>query len=295
MANSKFAYVRKFELPDPLLPGTFIVFRLDGHSFHRFSEAHQFAKPNDVRALRLMDTAAKALMEEHKDLVLGFGESDEYSFLLRKSTAMYNRRQSKICSTLTSFFTSAYVFHWQTYFPDTPLKYPPSFDGRLVLYPSRREVRDYFSWRQADTHINNLYNTAFWALIQHGGQTAAEAHATLRGTVSAQKHELLFTRYGINYNELDPQFRKGSVAVREVIDELTPQGPPNLTPVIGGQTSESAKTRNDAAVSSSVPPEEAEPKEAKKTKIKQRTRIDILHCDIIAEDFWRPRPHLLAD
>jgi len=35
MAGSKFAYVRNFELPDPLLPGTFMVFRLDGHSFHR--------------------------------------------------------------------------------------------------------------------------------------------------------------------------------------------------------------------------------------------------------------------
>lgn len=35
MANSKYAYVRDFELPDPLLPGTFMLFRLDGHSFHR--------------------------------------------------------------------------------------------------------------------------------------------------------------------------------------------------------------------------------------------------------------------
>lgn len=35
MANTKYAYVRDFELPDPLLPGTFMLFRLDGHSFHR--------------------------------------------------------------------------------------------------------------------------------------------------------------------------------------------------------------------------------------------------------------------
>jgi hypothetical protein len=35
MANTKYAYVRDFELPDPLLPDTFILFRLDGHSFHR--------------------------------------------------------------------------------------------------------------------------------------------------------------------------------------------------------------------------------------------------------------------
>jgi tRNA(His) guanylyltransferase len=35
MANSKFAYVKDFELPDTLLPGTFIVVRIDGRSFHR--------------------------------------------------------------------------------------------------------------------------------------------------------------------------------------------------------------------------------------------------------------------
>ncbi len=29
-------------------------------------------------------------------------------------------------------------------------------------------------------HINNLYNTTFWALVQQGGQTTAEAHTTLK-------------------------------------------------------------------------------------------------------------------
>lgn len=35
MAESKYAYVRKFELPDVLLPKTYIILRLDGHAFHR--------------------------------------------------------------------------------------------------------------------------------------------------------------------------------------------------------------------------------------------------------------------
>lgn len=29
--------------------------------------------------------------------------------------------------------------------------------------------------------------------------------------MSAQKHEILFSRYGINYNELDPMYRRGSI------------------------------------------------------------------------------------
>ena len=47
----------------------------------RFSEKHNFAKPNDVRALQLMDHAAQDLMEEYPDIVLAFGESDEFRFV----------------------------------------------------------------------------------------------------------------------------------------------------------------------------------------------------------------------
>lgn len=32
-------------------------------------------------------------------------------------------------------------------------------------------------------HVNNLYNTVFWALVQQGDQTSTEAHATLRVTL----------------------------------------------------------------------------------------------------------------
>ncbi|KAN0092629.1 Thg1 C terminal domain containing protein [Tylopilus felleus] len=278
MANSKYTYVRNFELPDPLLPDCFMVCRIDGHSFHRFSEKHEFSKPNDERALQLMDHAAKDIMSEFKDIVLAFGESDEFSFLLRKSANLYNRRHAKILSTLTSYFTSCYVFHWPRYFPDTPLRYPPSFDGRIVLYPDERAIRDYFSWRQADTHINNLYNTIFWALVQQGGQTTTEAHATLRGTVSAQKHEMMFQRFKINYNDIPARFRKGSVVVHEKVSE--PEDSLNtggLSETVTAQASETVR----------IPSKTSQREKPKMT-------IEVLHCDIIGDEFWNARPHLLA-
>lgn len=71
-------------------------------------------------------------------------------------------------TNIVSMFASSYVFHWPDIFPDKKLLYPPSFDGRAVLYPTVRNMRDYLSWRQADCHINNLYNTVFWALVQQG-------------------------------------------------------------------------------------------------------------------------------
>lgn len=59
------------------------------------------------------------------------------------------------------------------------LMYPPSFDARSILYPSKENIRDYLSWRQVDCHINNLYNTAFWALVQKGGMSTTDAEKTL--------------------------------------------------------------------------------------------------------------------
>jgi tRNA(His) 5'-end guanylyltransferase len=41
MANSRFEYVRNFELADNLLPSTYLVVRIDGKGFHRYALAPQ--------------------------------------------------------------------------------------------------------------------------------------------------------------------------------------------------------------------------------------------------------------
>jgi len=81
MAGSKYTYVRNFELPDAVLPSTYLVIRLDGKGFHGFSKLHNFDKPNDVNALAVMNLAAKRVMDGKElagECVLGFGESDEF-------------------------------------------------------------------------------------------------------------------------------------------------------------------------------------------------------------------------
>lgn len=57
---------------------------------------------------------------------------------------------SKLMTHVVSQFSSSYVFYWKEFFGDQPLLYPPGFDGRVVLYPSNHNLRDYLSWRQAD-------------------------------------------------------------------------------------------------------------------------------------------------
>lgn len=220
MAKSKFEYVRNFESEEKILPNCWIVVRIDGKGFHRFSKRHDFQKPNDIRALSLMNKAAISVMQEYKDIMIAYGQSDEYSFVLRKDTVLYNRRTCKIMSYINSLFSSSYVFFWHHYFKDQKLKYPPCFDARIVLYPTDENLRDYLSWRQADCHINNLYNTTFWTLVQKGGLTNSEAEKRLCGTLSSDKNEILFSEFGINYNNELEVFKKGTILLKKCIKHL---------------------------------------------------------------------------
>ncbi|MCJ1236320.1 tRNA-His guanylyltransferase [Varicellaria rhodocarpa] len=78
MANSKYEYVKDFEAQPTLLKSTYIVVRIDGRGFHKFSTKYDFAKPNDRRALDLMNAAATAVMKDLPDIGLAYGVSDEF-------------------------------------------------------------------------------------------------------------------------------------------------------------------------------------------------------------------------
>jgi tRNA(His) guanylyltransferase len=233
-----------------------MVVRVDGRAFHKFVEVHKYDKPNDDRGLKLMNKCAEAVMTEFTDIVIAYGESDEYSFVLKRKATLFQRRASKIETSVVSFFASNFVFHWHTFFPDTNLVYPPTFDARVVCYPSYENVRDYLSWRQVDCHINNLYNTCYWALVR-SGKSQVEAEATLRGTLADFKNELLFSQFNINYNKLPQMYRKGSVLLHKPVGE----------PVKDSRTGEDV--------------------------IRVKQRVVVVHEDIIDNFFWDANPNLL--
>lgn len=256
MAKSAYEYVKDFEGNDQILPSTWIVVRIDGKNFHKFSDTHEFKKPNDKRCLDLMNKSATSVMGEMTDIIMAYGQSDEYSFVFDRKTKLYNRRTSKILSNVCSLFSSSFVYYWKVFFPNEELKYPPSFDGRVVIYPTNRILRHYLNWRQADCHINNLYNTTFWTLVQQGGLTRKEAEEKIRYTVAAEKNEILFSQFGINYNKEHEQFRKGTFIIKEKIHKqlITVQG--DEVPVNG---------------------------------------LYVLHNDIISNKFWKINPHILEE
>ncbi|KAJ5834031.1 hypothetical protein N7447_000057 [Penicillium robsamsonii] len=284
MANSRFEYVKSFEQPDVLLPSTWIVVRIDGRGFHKLSDHYAFKKPNDRRALDLMNAAAVEVMKELPDLCIAYGVSDEFSFVFHPNCQLFERRNGttpsrKLVTTIVSTFTAHYIYKWSEYFPERPLlpPYLPSFDGRAVIYPNNRILRDYMSWRQVDCHINNLYNTTFWTMVLQGGMSNTDAEQELKGTVSADKNEILFKRFGINYNNELEIYKKGTVLYRQYeLEEPNPTNPPAYeeTPIVESKQSRSQQD--------------------KIRKLRRKAQVVVDHVDIIKDEFWEKRPWILS-
>jgi tRNA(His) 5'-end guanylyltransferase len=90
-------------------------------------------------------------------------------------------------------------------------------EGELTQIYLLRCILDQLQVSDSDAgHINNLYNTTFWALVQQGGMEARAAEQKLSGTYSADKNEILFKEFGINYNNEPECFKKGTVLYRDV-------------------------------------------------------------------------------
>jgi len=88
-----------------------MVVRVDGRCFTKFCDSMSMVKPNDLRGIQLMNKAALEVFQNFKDIVIAYGDSDEYSFVFRKSANLFNRRKDKITSCIVSLFSSAYVFY----------------------------------------------------------------------------------------------------------------------------------------------------------------------------------------
>lgn len=279
MANSEFEYTRKFEQWDALPLSNWIIVRIDGRSFSKLCKKYHFRKANDARALDLMNAAALETVRAIVDICIAYGQSDEYSFVLQESTTLFDRRASKLASTIAATFTAEYCMQWSTFFPDQPLTRPfPTFDGRCVCYPKRRVLRDYLSWRQADCHINNLYNTTFWKMVLDGGMTTTAAEDELKSTLAVNKNEILFKRFGVNYNNEPAMFRKGTVVYRSYGN------------YVGGD----AVYARGLSESDSNPNGQSKTQLEKERKKKQKATIITEHVDIIGDAFWKQHPYILA-
>ena len=68
MSNSRFEYVKSFEIKTELLKNTYIIIRIDGKGFTKFTDAHQYKKPNEIKGIKLMALAGLSVMESFPEI-----------------------------------------------------------------------------------------------------------------------------------------------------------------------------------------------------------------------------------
>ena len=183
-----------------VLPGVYIVARLDGRSFTRLTkEIHKFKAPFDEAFRDYMAETVRHLMNCGFKIVYGFTESDEISLLFDLNENSFSRKRRKINSILAGEASAKF---------SSLLGSPAAFDCRLCELPNKGVVIDYFRWRNEDAHRNALNAYCYWRLRQDN-YTIAQATNWLQGKSIAEKNELLFT-YDINFNNL-PNWQKRGI------------------------------------------------------------------------------------
>jgi tRNA(His) guanylyltransferase len=185
-----------------VLPGLFIVARLDGRSFtHLTKEVHAFKSPYDEQLRDYMVETVAHLMTCGFKVLYGYTQSDEISLLFDRDEQTFGRKLRKFNSVLAGEASAKF---------SVLLQDVACFDCRLSQLPRETDVIDYFRWRQADAHRNSLNAHCYWCLRQDGLDAIA-ATKRLSGLSVSAKNELLW-HYGLNYNDL-PTWQKRGVGL----------------------------------------------------------------------------------
>ena len=185
-----------------VLPGIYMVARLDGRSFTRLTKEDLCLEtPFDVRFRDSMVATALHLMNCGFKFVYGFTESDEISLLFALEDNTFGRKIRKLISILAAETSAKFSLL---------INRVASFDCRISQLPRKQDVVDYFRWRSEDAGRVALNAYCYWTLRKKG-VGAQQASDRISGLSIADKNEMLFQE-GINFNDL-PNWQKRGVGI----------------------------------------------------------------------------------
>lgn len=193
-----------------VLPNMFMVARIDGRGFTRLTkEVCQFEAPFDIRFRDMMAATTAHLMDCGFPVIYGYSQSDEISLLIHRDCEVFKRKLRKYDSILAGEASAKFSLL---------LGKIGAFDCRICQLPTPELVVDYFLWRQEDAHRNALNAHCYWSLRQSGIH-ARQAASQLSRLSVAEKHELLFSDFGKNFNELPSWQKRGMGLYTEVYNK----------------------------------------------------------------------------
>ncbi len=184
-----------------VLPGMYMVARIDGRNFTRLTkELHSFEAPFDERFRDMMVETTSHLMDCGFRVAYGYTESDEISLLFHLDENLFGRKLRKYNSILAGEASATFSLL---------LGSKGVFDCRISQLPSIPLVVDYFRWRNEDAHRNALNAHCYWALRREG-KNERDATERVSGLSVGAKNELLFKVANTNYNDLPLWQRRGT-------------------------------------------------------------------------------------
>jgi tRNA(His) 5'-end guanylyltransferase len=180
-----------------MLPAAWVVLRLDGHGFTRFT-SKRFEKPFDATFHEYMIVTAQKLLERFQG-VYAYTESDEISILLPRSWDLFDRELEKAFSISAALASSSFTIACGE---------AVQFDSRAWVGAREEDVVDYFRWRQTDATRCALNGWCYWTL-RKVGKSVEQATSALHGKSGAFKNQLL-RQHGINFNDVPTWQRRGT-------------------------------------------------------------------------------------
>lgn len=183
-----------------VLPGMFMVARIDGRSFTRLTKkVHKFESPFDVKVRDMMVETTNHLLNCGFNIVFGYTQSDEISLLFHPEITAFDRKLRKYNSVLAGEASAKFSLL---------LGDIGAFDCRISELPNVDLVCDYFRWRNEDAHRNALNAHCYW-LLRKQGKSVREATKFLENKSVADKNELLWQN-GTNFNDLPLWQKRGT-------------------------------------------------------------------------------------
>ena len=197
--------------PETMIPLLPVVIRIDGVNFSSYTK--NFTKPYDIGFSHLMEALTKELVDE-TNAIIGYTQSDEITLILYSnsmdSSIYHNGKKQKILSKLTSHASNFFNSNKNEYINNKKFA---TFDARIYQVPNLEWACNQLLWRENDCKRNSIQSLGYYEL----------GHSAIFNKNTDEVQELLYSKKGINWNDIESRFKRGIYIRRKTVSKKLTQ------------------------------------------------------------------------
>ncbi len=193
-----------------------VIIRLDGKAFHTWTKCLAFdtlKSPYSNVMHTAMRSTAYQLVQSIQNASFTYTQSDEISILLNdwktlKTEQWFDANIQKMVSISASMATGFFNHKINSMDVDGNMAF---FDARVFNVPMD-EVANYFVWRQQDATRNSINMLGQFYF----------SHKELQGKNTDEVQEMLFSKHGVNWNNILAWKKRGYCSTKSCMDDEIP-------------------------------------------------------------------------